>query len=122
VIGRHWLPPILWGVAILAADSVPHPGNFAPSLFPGSDKVAHFGMYGILAALIARAFMVTRTRLVASLCAIVSAATVGAIDELHQHIIPGRSMSAGDWAADATGATIAVVLIEAARRRRETLT
>jgi VanZ family protein len=34
----------------------------------------------------------------------------GALDEVHQGFVPGRSQDAMDWVADAAGAALAVVL------------
>ncbi len=37
----------------------------------------------------------------------------GALDELHQHWIPGRSMEGGDVAADVTGAALGALIASA---------
>jgi VanZ family protein len=121
VIGRRWLPPILWATLILALDSVPHPERFVPSMFPGSDKLAHLGMYGMLGLLLARAMFASMTKAaIAGVVTVLIVATLGAGDELHQLLVPARSASAADWLADVSGATVGVLFVHAARRRRET--
>jgi hypothetical protein len=122
VIGRRWLPPILWATLILALDSVPHPERFVPPMFPGADKLAHLGMYGMLGLLLARAMFASRSKAaIAGLVTVLIVATLGAGDELHQLLIPARSASASDWLADVSGATVGVLFVHAARRRRETI-
>jgi VanZ family protein len=111
VIGRRWLPPVLWAAFILVLTSIP--GADIPSIgIEHVDKLVHFTMYGILGWLAARAFWRGRARRVAVIIGIAIAA-FGAFDEWHQQFIPGRSMELLDWSADtlgaATGVTVAVI-------------
>jgi VanZ family protein len=97
------VPPALLVVAIFACSSrahVPMPpiANF--------DKVVHFVLFGLLATLICRIGGGWRMALLA--VAVTSA--YGAMDELHQSFVPGRSCDVLDWVADTTGASLAVVI------------
>lgn len=86
--------------------------------FPNADKVVHFGMYAVMAGLIWKAVVDDRrqaprpawwmTAMIA-----VGVALVGAGDELHQSIVPGRSMDPLDWLADASGAVACVLGLRA---------
>ena len=73
----------------------------------GSDKVAHFLVYALLAALLRRAFGPgLRWPVAATVAAAAIATAYGAIDEVHQSFVPGRSATVADGVADAAGAII----------------
>jgi len=102
-----------WVLLILILTSVPNP-DFGPS-FPGSDKVAHFGFYGV------SGFLCALWRREAgwgsgssALCAALFVALLGAVDEFHQQWIPGRSMEMLDWVADFSGGTAGALTSAAA--------
>jgi len=91
-----------WVALTFTLTSIPSP-EFS-SLFPGSDKIAHFGFYGVMGIL----FVLWRRETgmgtaAAVLWAAIFAALLGAVDEFHQQWIPGRSMELLDWVADFTG-------------------
>jgi VanZ family protein len=93
-----------WVAFTLTLTSIPDP-DFGPS-FPGSDKMAHFGFYGVIGFL----FVLWRREsgkrpTVAVVWAVIFAAVLGAVDEIHQLWIPGRSMEFFDWTADFAGGT-----------------
>ncbi len=93
-----------WVALTLTLTSIPNPG-FAPS-FPGADKIAHFGFYGVAGFL----FVLWRRETgkgaaVAVVWAAIFAALLGAVDEFHQQWIPGRSMEFLDWVTDVAGGT-----------------
>lgn len=93
-----------WVALTFTLTSIPNP-EFGPS-FPGADKVAHFGFYGVMGFL----FVLWRRELgagaaVAVAGAAIFAALLGGVDEFHQQWIPGRSMELLDWAADFAGGT-----------------
>ncbi len=93
---------ILWVALTLVLTSIPHPGSVFHFRF--ADKLAHMGFYGVmgfLCALWRRVSGVPTGRAV--LEALFFVAAVGAVDEVHQHWIPGRSVSLFDWAADVLG-------------------
>ena len=93
-----------WGALTLTLTSIPDPG-FGPS-FPGADKIAHFGFYGVAGFLLVlwRREIGTGAA-VAMVWAAIFAALLGAVDEFHQQWIPGRSMDLLDWVADFGGGT-----------------
>jgi hypothetical protein len=112
------LPALLWAGLIWWSSSTPGDGSSwlsAPWLdlpIPMLDKVAHAGLFGVLAALLRYAGVAARPAF---------AATVawGAIDEVHQAFVPGRTPELGDLAADATGALLALAAVRWFSSRRE---
>ena len=93
-----------WVALTLTLTSIPDP-EFGPS-FPGADKIAHFGFYGVAGFL----FVLWRREIgtgaaVAVVWAAIFAVILGAVDEVHQQWIPGRSMELLDWAVDFAGGT-----------------
>lgn len=70
------------------------------------DKVAHFGIYGLLGTLLCRTGRDWR----AGMWAVLGASVFGVSDEFHQSFVPGRSVDVLDWAADTLGAALAVSL------------
>jgi VanZ family protein len=93
-----------WVALTLTLTSIPNP-EFGPT-FPGADKIAHFGFYGVAGFL----FVLWRREIgksaaMAVVWAAIFAALLGAVDEFHQQWIPGRSMELLDWAADFAGGT-----------------
>jgi VanZ family protein len=117
VTDRRWLPPLLWAAVILTATSIPNPSIPNPAR---ADLLAHFGMYGVLGFLLARAPAAPRARTLVMLA--LGASLFGAVDEYHQRFIPGRFASVDDWAADSLGAALGVLAFAAARKRREPTT
>ena len=113
---RYWLPPALWAAAIFIQSSfraLPHPELG----FRVSDKVAHAVVYAALAWLVLRALRGAQGMPLsrAAWWAFCAAVLYGATDELHQGLVPSRSMDWGDWIADAAGAAT-VFLAPAAGR------
>ena len=103
--GRLYLAMLAgWVALILTLTSIPDP-VFGPS-FPGADKLAHFGFYGVMGFL----FVLWRREIgtgasAAIVWAAIFAALLGAVDEFHQQWIPGRSMELLDWVTDFAGGT-----------------
>ncbi len=96
---------ILWVVVTFLLTSIPNPQFNVPILY--SDKIAHsvfYGVMGFLCALWRRECGRPANR--ASLAGFLFVALVGAVDEVHQYWIPGRSMEFFDWLADAAGGGI----------------
>lgn len=104
----RWIPPVVWVAIILIGTSWPGV-SLGPDGLP-LDKVAHFGAYAVLAALILRA---TRTPLEwrTAVVVVVVVSLFGAVDEWHQSFIPRRSMSFADWIADTLGAVTGVLAV-----------
>lgn len=82
------------------------PGADLPPLFPHFDKLAHFSVYGLLAAtLIAARQPQARQRRpkAAALAAVLCCLAYGIFDEFHQSFIPGRDSSVVDVVFDVLG-------------------
>ena len=107
-----WLPATAWAGLIFWLSSLPTVP--APEV-PYIDKVAHFGAYAVLGALLAFAADRSRTPLAA---AVLLGVLYGASDEVHQMFVPGRSADVLDWCADAAGVLAAVYLYTLWRLRR----
>lgn len=111
---RRWrweAPPALWAGLIAGLSSLSLPDT--PPLFPLQDKVAHAILYGVLAALCARALRqgIGWSPRAALAGAWVLAAAYGVTDELHQLWVPLRSADPADWLADAIGAAIGLAAL-----------
>jgi VanZ family protein len=74
-----------------------------PLFPPPFDKLAHFSYYGLMAALLAHAVGLRWLWL-----PLVLVPLVGAADEWHQSLTPGRDPSFWDWVADALGTVVFV--------------
>lgn len=96
-----WAPPIIWLGLIVAGTSIP---NLDTSAYPGADKIFHFVVYAVWAILCLRTVRMAGWR-GAAVWIIVAAAglVVGAADELHEKIIPGRTVSLPDFLYNVTG-------------------
>jgi len=87
----------------------------AVGLFPSPwDKLAHLLVFGMVGAAAGVANGRRGWRLL--LCCVTSAIMVGAMDELHQAFLPGRTASWSDLAADAAGGFLGAAGLEAAYR------
>ena len=112
------MPPALWAALVLALDSIP--GRALPAV-TGVDKVAHLALYGVLGILSTHAMLPAPRRpgARALVAVILGVSLFGAVDELHQGLIPGRTPDVRDWLADTAGAAAASVLTAAALARRD---
>jgi VanZ family protein len=111
-----------WGLFLFTLTSWPKPPSIpVVSSIPDFDKVIHALLYGVEAFLLYRAirwrggpgFSLLRVLAIVGVMAV-----WGILDEVHQYWIPGRSMEAGDVAADVTGASIGAVAASLASSRR----
>ena len=102
----------LWAFALAALIVFASGNNPQPPVptFIGFDKVAHFGVFGLLATLLLRTHGVWRRPGWRAAIAIGVVSIFGLTDEWHQSFTPGRSVELGDWIADTTGAALAVAL------------
>jgi hypothetical protein len=105
---RKWIWPIGLAGALTwcSGQTLPHWGE--PKF--GSDKVIHFLLFGLLANFVGRSKRIQRLRPLGIYNAIIVVSLFGAIDEVHQHFTPGRSMDVFDWSADTLGAVFAIAL------------
>ena len=103
---------------MLALDSIP--GRDLPAV-SGVDKLAHLALYGVLGALSTNAVVPPSQRPGARVlgAVILGVSMFGAMDELHQAFVPGRTPDVRDWLADTAGAAAASMLTAVALARRE---
>lgn len=106
---KYTLIAVLYALFILVMTSIP--GNNLPPTFPGFDKIAHMGLYGLFSLIMFLAvnefsFPSATTQ---KLFAVLFVISFGVLDELHQSLIPGRSCDLHDWLADFAGAVAAVL-------------
>lgn len=113
----YWLPPLLWAGGIFYLSSLTRLPR--PPMYPGEDKVIHALLFGILALWLLRALAggsgLPFGR--AAAFAFALASLYGAMDELHQHFVPPRTMDALDWLADTAGAAVAFLAARAAAHK-----
>jgi len=105
------LPLILYCIFIFWQSSYPSPDSLPSFLF--SDKIMHFAGYALLGGLVIRALYkeelnLSRGWLIFS--AIVFSVLYGLSDEIHQSFVAQRSADALDFAADAAGSAVGVVI------------
>jgi hypothetical protein len=117
---RAWWPALITAVGIFFASSMPA-SNIPGRWPPGTDKVVHALVYGLLAGLVARAWWRRARGPVTALQLFLAAASVavgyGLTDEVHQLFVPGRHFELADLAADAVGASLGAFLISRACTR-----
>jgi len=99
-------PVVFWAVSIFVLSGIQ---GFPVSRTPfGFDKIAHFVMFFVFCGLGWRALFhqsaSEKLRRYALLGAFILAVAYGALDELHQVFVPGRSPDLYDLVADALGA------------------
>lgn len=100
---RLWLWPLtLAGLIVVASGR----SQIAAPDVVDFDKVAHFGVFGLLASLVVRTGFAPRRAWIA----VVLVSLFGFTDEWHQSFTPGRSVEFADWVADTLGAALAVTL------------
>ncbi len=99
-------PPVLWFATIWVVSSLPGQSLPAPKIL-SLDKVAHIGVYFLLGLLTNRALHLLKAddKKVWAIYLIILA--TAALDELHQYLIPQRSVSIWDFTANALGLALA---------------
>lgn len=72
------------------------------------DKLVHAAEYGVLGFLLVRQRVLPSTASAARALggAVIVVAVLGAIDEIYQGFVPGRTPSLADWIADVSGAAV----------------
>jgi VanZ family protein len=107
-----YIPLIIYWVFLFIATSLPV--ERLPSI-GFTDKINHLIAYFILAVLLNLTLIYQRKSQLlfekAPIATIVICLFYGALDEVHQLFVPGRSAESLDWVADALGTTAAVLLI-----------
>ena len=102
----RWVPVVIWIAVILGLSSIPGNSHTEP-LFPGFDKLAHMGVYGVLGLLFARARALPgqspwRIALWSAMFGLV----MGSSDEWYQRSVAGRISDVFDVGADVLGAAL----------------
>lgn len=97
----RWALVLVWAALVVILSVLP--GRVMPGkVIPGLDKIAHFVFYAVLALLAQRA--ARKLHLTSWVALTVSCGLFGAVLELVQHFMPGRSMSVADMLANFLGA------------------
>jgi VanZ family protein len=107
-----YIPLIIYWLILLVATSLP--GKDVPDLHV-SDKLEHFSGYAILTIYLTFTLLLQNKfkfiRHNAYPLTILLVALYGALDELHQIFIPGRSCDILDWTADVSAACFGVLIV-----------
>lgn len=107
-----YIPLIVYWIILFTATTLPGPQ--LPDIHIG-DKIEHFSAFFILAVLLNLTLIFQKKSYFlfkyAKLVTIIICFLYGAIDELHQMIIPGRYADIRDWLADSTGVLIGVLIL-----------
>jgi VanZ family protein len=101
-LAQAYLPAAFWAAAVFVIGGLSHVSVPVASGITGIDKVGHFGMYGLLGALLAWGWLRAGRR-PAAFWLILAALALGAADELRQGLLETRSAEFADWVADALG-------------------
>jgi VanZ family protein len=112
----RWALPVLLMAVIWFFSSQPDLSSGLGVVDLVGRKVIHAGEYALLCFLWWRALQTLLGPRAALVTAFVIAAGYGAVDEYHQTFVEGRTGSAIDFAIDASGAALAVLLLR--RRHR----
>ncbi|MCW8824103.1 MAG: VanZ family protein [Ignavibacteriaceae bacterium] len=112
-----YFPLTLYWIILFTATTLP--GKDLPELGI-SDKIEHFSAFFILAVLLNLALIYQRKSYFlfknASIATIIITLLYGAIDEIHQLFISGRSADIRDWFADSSGVIIGILLLNLLKR------
>lgn len=107
------LPLIIYWIILFILTSLPT--GLAIETRDVSDKLLHFGAYGLLSALLyLNLYFQNKFPLLnkySALFTILIASVYGLLDEIHQMFVPGRSAEFLDWLADFSGSLVAVLII-----------
>lgn len=101
---------LVWAALIFALSSVPGLGTGLGTWDLLLRKLAHLVEFAILGALLARA--------VPEVWALVGGVAYAALDEVHQHLVPGRTGALQDVAIDAVGVLFGILVWRRLARRR----
>ena len=103
--GRGWVAVALWLALQVLLTSLP--GRAIPIGLPHPlDWAGHFCLFGGLGVLVGRAAALHRWPLRRLVWLGVLLTAWAALDEVHQHFIPGRDAEVSDWLSDTLGAAL----------------
>ncbi len=109
---------ILAALTVVLSAAVLYVGGAQPvavGLFPAPwDKLAHLLTFSVVGMAAGLAGGMRGWRM--AVCCVAGALLVGGMDELHQMVLPGRSASWSDLAADAAGGLLAAALLAVLQR------
>ena len=104
-----WLPLIIYCLAIYIQSDYPSPQKITTWNF--SDKILHFGGYGLLGVLFFRAYQTLplgESKNLLILISMGSATLYGVSDEIHQYFVPFRQADILDGIANTLGSICGV--------------
>lgn len=111
---RRWAPVLAWGGVILVMTSWPN--ATLPIDLDWSDEFAHLCVYTVLGWLSGRAML--RPRPIGRVfMVLIALAAFGAVDEVHQFLVPNRVSTVADWIADVLGASLGLFTYHFIRAR-----
>lgn len=106
------MPLVVYWLILFIATTIPT--QKLPSI-GFNDKLIHFIAYFVLAIYVNLTMIYQRKSILlfekAPLATIIICLFYGAVDELHQMLVPGRSAEALDWVADAIGVVFGVFTV-----------
>ena len=107
-----YIPLAVYWIILFVMTSLPSTMSISVGV---SDKIEHFGAYGLLSVFLFLALKFQSKYSVLSdypaTFTIIIASLYGIIDEFHQLYIPGRSAEFYDWLADFSGSILAVIIL-----------
>lgn len=113
----RWAAAAAWMAVIFALSAQSSLPDLTPGLPKVEEIVGHLSAYGVLAALLWWALRGSGARYAAA-WALALAMLYGLSDEVHQHFVPGRTMTVEDLAVDLIGAGLVLAALTWARARR----
>jgi VanZ family protein len=116
----YWLPVLVYCLIIFIQSSFPATEHIPE--FDYSDKLLHAAVYAVLGLLLYRALSAMRKRpstVSLVVLSILMTALYGASDEVHQYFVPTRQAEFLDFAADAAGGIIGVMIAVVIYRNRQ---
>ena len=102
---RTWILVVAYLGLIFGVSSIPQ-GQFNPTYFRVSDKLAHLAEYagfGLLLTFAIKGTFRRAQRWLLMVIVVLVGAAVGALDEAYQTTVPGRERELLDWVADVAG-------------------
>ncbi len=89
-------------------------GPVTSSGLPLADKLEHLAEFAVLGALLRNAVSLYHPLpgVTPAMFVLALGACYGALDELHQLLVPDRSMELGDWLADVVGVALGSYVID----------
>jgi VanZ family protein len=118
---RYQGPAVFWAVVIFLSSSLPSSAIPDIGIFR-YDKAIHATIFFVFTLFLHRALTHTRSHPLlvrhARVLAWLIALGYGALDEMHQLFVPGRSSDPADFAADALGASLCILVVWWRERRR----